>query len=463
MVELVERNPSKNILLTTTLALSGYGVGYYISIMNSMGNPLLVGVYNLDEDARISAFGNLNFLFAIGAMIGVLSAGKIMNTFGRRRTVTYIDLVAFFIIMLHAVQNLYVLFFTRLAMGFISCVYGVPASIMMVECLPRKLSSVGNIISYSVVTFTLLMTFVQQLIFSQATLIEYWRFFLCYPAVIALIRFSLLYMFLDFESPNWLLQTHSADTSVKTILANSYRTIYHDQGIEEKVEELVNQCKESNSEKPVEFKMLLEQRFRVPMISSLIVMIGQQLTGINFLVFFSTELFDKISGNGKTISFVFGLGNLLGSFVCMYFVNKYSRLFLLKNGTIVQGVSLLLIVVGVQMGYYFILPISVMAYILSFAVGMGATAGLYINEILPPTGVGFTLATNWVSAALVGKLCPIGTQLIGSNGMLLFFSLWCFAICYLMDKYCIDVSTSRPSIQKDLKMRELEAKLVPTD
>jgi len=463
MVELVERDPNKNMIIAATLALSGYGIGYYVSIMNSMGTPLLVGVYHLNEEERLSALGNLTFLFPVGAMIGVLLCGKIMDYYGRKFLVTYIDLAAIFVIAIHLIENLYILLIARFLMGFVSTLYALPATIMMVECLPRKVSALGNIIVYSVVTFSLLGTFIQQLLFSYDTLVKHWRVFLCYPAIIAAVRFTVLYLYLDFESPNWLILKKAGDPSLRTAVKDSLRSIYVEDGLDAKVDEIMREKEAAGATKEVTYSDIFTQKYRSALISALIIMIGQQVSGINFLVFFSTELFDRISGNGKTISFIFGLGNFLGSFVCMYFINKYSRLSLLKYGVLIQGLSLILIPVGIVLRMYFILPLFILTYILSYAVGMGATCGLYCNEILPPVAVGFVNAMNWVGAALVGKLGPIGNQMIGSNGMLIFFAIWCFIVYYLTDKVCIESTGSVVTADaevKDGQTRELEVKLV---
>src|SRR5687767_4347519 len=107
MEEQVERNPVKNRIVAASLAIAGYLIGYYVSIMNSMAGPLLDGRYKLQGGERVSVLGNLNFYFAFGAMMGVLFTSKLMDTLGRRRLNMLLDLTTIFFISLMAIENLF--------------------------------------------------------------------------------------------------------------------------------------------------------------------------------------------------------------------------------------------------------------------------------------------------------------------------------------------------------------------
>jgi len=452
MTELTERDPTRNKLLCFVLAASGLVGGYQIPIINSMGNPILVGRYHLAEDERLSMLGNLNFFYSMGAMVGVLSVGVILDYFGRRKANILLDCVIVVSLLISLVESLLFLQLSRFMVGFSTCTINMVAGITMVEIFPQKLAGVGNTMIYSTVTFFLLMTFIQQAIFSYDTLVTYWRVFLTYPAIVSVVRAVLLIKCFEFDSPKDVMRIHGSSPHLRDELRICLQPIYRDEGIEDKVEELLEQHQAAGQEKPVSIFEVLQVRYRRVMKSGLFLNIGQQLSGINFLVFFSTELFDRISGNGKTISFVFGVGNFLGSFVCMYFVTRYTRLFNFKIGSGVQGLSLLIMFLLIKLEVYFLLPVFVFSYVLFFAVGLGATCGLYCNEILPPAGVGFCNAINWMVASLVGKLCPLGVLYLGSNFMIIFFSVWCFVIYLLIDHLCIDNMKSSSALEHQIEM-----------
>jgi hypothetical protein len=46
-------------------------------------------------------------------------------------------------------------------------------------------------------------------------------------------------------------------------------------------------------------------------------------------------------------------------------------------------------------------------YMFGFALGLGASSYGYTADILPPKGVGFAMAIQWVFTSLVSKVIPI--------------------------------------------------------
>ena len=61
----------------------------------------------------------------------------------------------------------------------------------------------------------------------------------------------------------------------------------------------------------------------------------QQMSGINFLIFFSTKIFDEISGNGSLMTLVIAISNIAGGIVGSYTVGKLGRKFNLVYGPLV--------------------------------------------------------------------------------------------------------------------------------
>ena len=54
---------------------------------------------------------------------------------------------------------------------------------------------------------------------------------------------------------------------------------------------------------------------------------------------------------------------------------------------------------------WIVLPVS--TYLISFASGLGPITLIYTVDVLPPQGVSFALAIQWICTSLVGKYTPI--------------------------------------------------------
>lgn len=63
------------------------------------------------------------------------------------------------------------------------------------------------------------------------------------------------------------------------------------------------------------------------------------MSGINFLIFFSTKIFDEISHNGSFMTLVISISNISGGVIGSYTVGKLGRKFNLVYGPLVQAVS----------------------------------------------------------------------------------------------------------------------------
>jgi SP family facilitated glucose transporter-like MFS transporter 8 len=140
----------------------------------------------------------------------------------------------------------------------------------------------------------------------------------------------------------------------------------------------------------------------------------QQLTGINFLGFFSTELFDKLSGNGSTMTLIIGAANVSGGLVGMYTLSKFGRKANILYGCALCFTGMLILNIGISLGSSIISALGVLVYMIFFAVGMGSVMPLYCAEIVPAAGVGIATAVQWLFATLVGKLVPILIQSMGA-------------------------------------------------
>lgn len=456
------KDPTKFNILLYSLSVSGFGIGYGVGIMNTLAEPVLKDHFNMSAEDRVGASGNLSSLYPIGAVVGLLFIGKLISTFGRRKANLILDVAVIVSLLVVVFGSLGAMYVSRFLFGLTSSVYSVAAGITMFECFPTEKASIGNMGLYVSITSFLLLVFVQQTIFSTETLVSYWKFFMMYPALISAGRMYFVNTYMDFESPAQIVSVHGQDPNLKAILKENLTKLYvDDAAMDQKIEELAAKATggEAGAKEPTLQEFLTEETHRKAMMSSVIASFAQNFSGINFLVFFSTQLFDSISGNGKMISVVFGLGNLCGGIVGVYVVNMFARKWLLEKGAAAQGVCMWLIIFGIVTGVYFHLSFCVFMYVFTYALGLGATLGLYLNEVAPAVGAGFATSIAWGTASLVGKLCPIGVYYFGSTAVLAFFAAACFGVSFAIRTYCMESPANAPKTDATGPEKELEEKL----
>ena len=100
-----ERSVGYNLFIATTMALGGPYSGFYMSIFNPMGEPLLNTVYQVG-DKYSSIIGNINLFFSIGAMVCVLISGPAANFIGRYKMVLIAEALSFLTYFLYTVEDI---------------------------------------------------------------------------------------------------------------------------------------------------------------------------------------------------------------------------------------------------------------------------------------------------------------------------------------------------------------------
>lgn len=118
----------------------------------------------------------------------------------------------------------------------------------------------------------------------------------------------------------------------------------------------------------------------------------QQISGVNFLIFYAKTFFDEVSGNGDQMNIALGVANFFGGFLCIYMISKFGRRFNLKQCSFNLSVSMLALGIGVYFKFTFLSFCSVIIYMLSFAFGLGGTLPVYCSEMTPASGLGLAVA-----------------------------------------------------------------------
>ena len=75
------------------------------------------------------------------------------------------------------------------------------------------------------------------------------------------------------------------------------------------------------------------------MLAALIVNIGSQFSGINYLIFYSTSILNKVSGNGREITFIMGVVKAITGLIGTKAIQRFGRKPLIAYGVLAQGIS----------------------------------------------------------------------------------------------------------------------------
>jgi hypothetical protein len=269
-----------------------------------------------------------------------------------------------------------------------------------------------------------------------------------------LIKIIMVPFFLRTDTPKYIYASEVDKTTAraKIIQANSF--IYSPESLEGVTNETLNNYEKQESQGSAGFGALFSTRYRTRLLSGCFVAFAQQISGINFLIFYSTKLFEK-SGKAKEMTVTVGLANFLGSFVALYAIGKFGRKFNIVWGTLLQGIGMLLLFIGFRTDSFGILAAAVVIYMLFFAVGLGGSEMAYISEILPPAGVSIALAVQWILTAAIAQSLLSLMNFFGPNALLIFFTGACFLFFFAADYLMIETKDKNEEmIAQEFENRE---------
>jgi len=206
------------------------------------------------------------------------------------------------------------------------------------------------------------------------------------------------------KSPRWLISAKNDIKGAKEILIKM-----GEDNLDKELQEIIESEERSISKKP------FLRKYRKPLSLAFFIALFNQLSGINFVLYYAPEIFN-LAGLGSKDSLFNSISiggiNLLFTFVGLYLIDKAGRRQLLIIGSIGYIISLSMIAFSfyANLGTT-TLVVSMMAFIASHAVGQGTIIWVFIAEIFPnhvrATGTAFGTGTHWIFAALITLLGPL--------------------------------------------------------
>jgi SP family arabinose:H+ symporter-like MFS transporter len=364
-----------------------------------------------------------------------MAAGFISDRFGRRKVLFFCALLFALSGILSAIPQTFGQFIAaRILSGLAIGVSSMICPVYIAEVAPaRWRGRLGSLFQLGIVTGIFVTLFIngwiqrpQDAVWNVA---YGWRWMLAAEALPALVFFGLL--FLVPESPRWLILAGREREA---------RDILNRLGGPAHAETEVVAVKSVLSSETGTLSELFSRRYRLPLLIALVLMLGSQLSGINAIMYYSTEIFKNATDNAAAAfaaSIWIGLVNLLATFIAILFMDKAGRKPLLLIGNAVQVFALMAVgFIYSQNPHSSALLGFVILYIAAFAMAMGPLPWIVCSEIFPARlrGRAMSMATFfiWSGCLLVAQTFPYLLEKIGPAP-----TFWMFAACSGITLICV--------------------------
>jgi sugar porter (SP) family MFS transporter len=391
---------NKALFWSMTVAVSGFLFGFDTVVISGANEPIKV-LWNT------SPLFHGVFIMSMalwGTVIGALLGGLPADKFGRKKTLFWIGILFLVSALGSALApDQYSFSFFRFIGGL-----GVGASSVVAPMYISEISTAhsrGKLVAlyqFNIV-FGIFIAYFSNLALQGFDGANDWRWMLGVEAIPAAL-FCLMIFGVP-KSPRWLILKKGDDIEALRVLSLIYNKTVAATKLDEIKNDVLNTAKKSSS--------VFSKVYSFPLLLAFLIAFFNQLSGINFLLYYAPEIFGRAGIENPFLASVYvGLANLVFTIIGMSLIDKFGRRQLLIIGSLGYIVSLSVVAWAFKTdASAAVLLTFIIIFVASHAVGQGAVIWVFISEIFPnkvrAMGNSFGCGTHWVFAAIITLLTPV--------------------------------------------------------
>lgn len=432
------------LLIAAVSALGGLLFGYDTGVING-AQFYLTEYFDLSDGLKGWVVGSA----LLGCFVGAIIAGPLSIKIGRKWSL--IISAVFFTVSAYGSglpeifpQTVTMLVVFRIIGGLGIGVASMNAPMYIAEIAPSNIR--GRMVTYyqlAIVIGFFVVFLATYFIGNELTVAENiefgWRR-MFWSELIPSILFLVL-LFVVPKSPRWLALKGNEEAALRVLKKiNGDEIAAHE----------MNNIKESLDQTNDHVKVSYFSKGILAIIAiGTVLSVLQQFTGINAVLYYGADIFEKALGFGKedvlAQQILLAFVNLVFTFVAMFTVDKFGRKPLLYIGSVGMIVGFLLLAITLQQDSVGVLSlIGVLLFIASFALSMGPVVWVLLSEMFPnkirSVAMSVAVAAQWAANYVVSQSFPVvmGSGINNSatwNGSLPYFIFILFILVIVFVTY----------------------------
>merc|ERR1712088_264545 len=404
---------------------------------NSTDGEVTVSLEQCDSEAELIWAWTVA-IFCIGGMMGGSLVGFVSGRLGRKGGLLLNNILVAVAALLmgfaKTAGSFHMLIAGRLVIGINSGLNAGLAPMYLSEISPTALRGALGTVYQLIITLSILISQILGMNNMLGTE-DGWPWLLAITAIPAVFQLATL-PFCP-ESPKYLLLDKDDEMAAQSALGWLRGTLE----VHDEMDEMKQEQESMKLVPKVTLKeMITNGSLRQSLIIAMMMMLAQQLSGINCAIFYSTDIFEKAGLNPtQSQSATLGMGamNVAMTFVSLALIEKAGRKVLMLSGlslmicmTILLLASLLTFTTVPAMSY--VAVVAVITFVVGFATGPGSIPWFFVTELFAqsgrPTATSIAVVVNWTANFLVG---------LGFQPMQLLMGPWVFMVFIVIQLFFI--------------------------
>lgn len=359
-------------------------------------------------------------IFAVGGMIGGVSAGYWANKFGRKRTLLLNNILMIISVLVEILskplRSYEVLIVGRFIIGINAGINTGVAPMYLSEISPVSLRGLCGTFNQLCITFGVFMSTVMGLDSVLGTR-EDWQLALGFPLI--MVGWQLCSLSCCPETPRFLLINNNAEDEAEAALQWLRGRV----DVSDELNEIISERDNARHIKKFTVRDLFHTpQLRTPLIICIAMHLSQQLSGINAVIYYSTGIFENAGfaeNQAQYATLITGATNVAMTFVSALVMDKLGRRTLHLCGLGGMFIASYILTLGQiyhenyngsdqWVGYICVL--AVVLFIISFASGPGSIPWFFTAELFAqgprPAAVSMGVLVNWAANFCVGVGFP---------------------------------------------------------
>lgn len=376
----------------------------------------------------------------VGGMIGSLGCGPFSQKFGRKMVLSAncIIMIVGAVVQMSA-SGLWVYVMGRLITGLASGTATGMIGGYINEVSPPHLR--GKLVSWMQISINSGILLVVVAFFFGNTS-SGWRYIAGFPIVLAVLFMGLSPFFMV-ESPAWLLSVGKraqAEAEIARLFGHENVSVAlswmvdNESSSDIETPRLGSQDTEATQElaaPQATLSVLLSPMFRRQLILAIGVACAQQLSGINVVFYYSSDIFKNAGiSDDRVGSLIVNIVNLLPTFVVGFLATRFGNRRLMLTSFICMAVAAVGMTVALLVDVNVLTILFTALYVAAFAFGAGPLTWIVTADVFPDSmrasAVSLCIGINWLCNLIVGVSYPYIADVLDDFAYVPFVALLVF-------------------------------------